>query len=221
MGGAPVNYVAALIPTEESVELHYRLAQTMKVINLFDESLAEKEIDKAIAIGEKMGETEKLKRIYFESIRSLSSDGFSGCDSATLRLCEKYLALDASNPKAYAWLAVARLNHQNDLPGAIEAFKTSLTLEPRNNLVVRALLPILFENEDYDGVMKLLENEDESITSRRVRACLDEVGYYGCVTYQDYIMLSAKYTNKTDLLCKLYEREIARPLSKAPRPDDN
>jgi tetratricopeptide (TPR) repeat protein len=182
--------------------MHCRIAKTMAFVGRYGE-LAEGEWNKAIELAETSGEKEKLQELYYQFALSLSNIRLMDCQPVVLQLAEKYLSMDSSNYKMHACLGVARLD-LDDSQGAIESLTTALALEPRDQLVARALFHTFRIENDFEGIMKLLENDDDMITSGRVRAFLEEERMQGILFF------AARETGKMDFLTKCYETEISR-----------
>jgi tetratricopeptide (TPR) repeat protein len=167
-------------------------------------TIAELEWNKAIQLAETNGEEERLKELHYQFVLSLTDIRQMQCEPMVLQLAEKYLAMDSSNYKMHACLGLARLKHLDDRIGAIEGFRNALTLEPRDHLVLKALLETLWDESDLESIMGLFENEDAEIMSGRIRACID-TDYF-----QDVLFLAARESGKMEVLVESYEIEIAR-----------
>lgn len=168
-------------------------------------AIAEIEWNKAIELAETAGEEDRLKELYYEFILSLTDIRLMQCEPAALQLAEKYLALDSSNYKMQACLALAHFTHLDDGKGAIEGFRTSLSLEPQDHSVLKALLHVFWSEDNLEGIMEMFNNKDTEITSGRIRACIDS-DYF-----QNILFLAARETGKIEYLVECYETEIARP----------
>jgi tetratricopeptide (TPR) repeat protein len=184
------------------VDVHCRIAKTMAFKHRA--TIAELEWNKAIQLAETNGEEERLKELYYQFVLSLTNIRVMQCEPMVLQLAEKHLAMDSSNYKMHACLGLARLKHLDDRTGAIEGFRTALTLEPRDHSVLKALLRALRDEGDFESIMGLFENEDAEIMSSRIRACIDS-DYF-----QDVLFLAARESGKMEALVESYENEISR-----------
>ncbi|KAH7087293.1 hypothetical protein FB567DRAFT_591977 [Paraphoma chrysanthemicola] len=195
------NFLADLIQAHRTVDMHCCIAKTMAYGG---RSTAMLEWNKAIQLAESNGEEERLKELYYQCVLSLTEMRLMECEPTVLQLADKFLAMDSSNYKMHACLGLARLEHLNDRLRAIEGFRTALALEPRDHLVLKALIDTLKMEDDYKGIMGLFENQDPEIISGRIRACIDHD------SFQEVLFLAARESGKVQGLVESYENEIAR-----------
>jgi tetratricopeptide (TPR) repeat protein len=189
-----------MVRVEWTVETHCRMARTMSYSRFKKEASAE--YQRAIELAQSVGSEEKLKAIYLEYAVSLTNMNTLGCDPNVLQPVEAYIALDQSNYKIYACLGVARLKLE-DRKGAIEAFAKALSLNTRDNLVVKALMSALWEEGNHAGMMALLESHDLATTGFWIRGQLD------LAWLQEAMFHAAREVGKLAVLIAIYEHEIA------------
>lgn len=188
--------------------MHCHIAKTAAFIG--KGNIAKREWNKAIELADTTGENERLKDLYHQFVQSLTDIRLMQCEPVVLQLAEKYLALDSSNARMQACLALARLQHLGDNKGAIEGFRTALSLEPRDHSILKALIHVLWRERNLKGILELFENEDSDTTSSRIRACIDND------FIQDILFLVARDIGEMEYLVKCYESEISRPWAEPP-----
>ncbi|KAH7074344.1 hypothetical protein BKA63DRAFT_312072 [Paraphoma chrysanthemicola] len=203
------NCLADIIRAHRTVDVHRRIAKTMSYTRR-GKKIAEIEWGKAIQLAETNGEEEGLKELYHQFVLSLTDIRVMHCEPSVLQLAEKCLAMDPSSYKMHACLGLARLKYLNDKTEAIEGFRTALVLEPRDHSVLKALIVTLREEDDFDSIMELFENEKAEIMSGRIRGCID-ADYI-----QDVLFLAARESGKMETLLESYENEIARRWTEPP-----
>jgi tetratricopeptide (TPR) repeat protein len=198
--GDPYIFLADVIQVERSIEIHCHIARTMSYRH-FNLVGANREYQKAIEMAQKIGSEEKLKDIYLEYALSLTDVRLRKGDPKALQAVESYIALDKSNYKMYACLGVARLQLQ-DRKGAIEAFREALSLNNRDNLVVRALVSSLRSAADFEGMIELFDNYDLDTTTFWIRGQLEYE------SFQEAMFYAARKTDKVELLIKRYKHAM-------------
>jgi hypothetical protein len=215
VNGDPFNFLARIIQQEDTIESHCLIAKTMTGQPWWEpDTLVSDEFQKAIALAEKKEDIEKLKEVYFLCVSSLTMLEYADCEQGEVALlyAEKYLALDPNDWEMQARLGVIRWCHKHDIPSAIEAFRISISLEPKVHMVFRLLIDALFEVRDYDEIMQLFQSEDRHLTIRRLRSVI------GKSSIQRHLFLAARNSGKEDFIISLYEQAIAKPWSEI---DDN
>jgi tetratricopeptide (TPR) repeat protein len=202
------NALANIIESERSVDVHCRIAKTAAFDG--EGKIAEIEWNKAIELAEVTGKEDRLQDLYYQFIQSLTDIRLLWCEPVVLQLAKKYLALDSSDARMHACLALARFRHLGDNNGAIDEYRTALSLEPRDNSILIALISVLWDQRDMKGILELFENRDSDITSYRIRACMDRDSYH------DLLALAARDLGKIEYLVKCYETAISRPWTEPP-----
>lgn len=165
---------------------------------------ANEEYAKAIEAAQNMGLDEEVQALRRENVLSLSDLGSLECHRSVHPQVEEYISSGGSSYKMYACLGIICLWYRLDLPAAKEAFEKAIALESRDIDLVYALILALWEAKDFEGILELFNGDNDDITNFRIRGVLQ------CGIMQERIFYSARKVNKTNLLIKCYEREMAR-----------
>ena len=82
-------------------------------------------------------------------------------DPETLKTISRGVFGTGSEKSAY--LGHPQLQCNDDVQGPIASFMTALSLEPTHYAVVLDFINVFNDTGDYDGILKLFENNDDDV----------------------------------------------------------
>lgn len=205
LGTDPYNFLANVLSQQRTIDTHLVIAESASYIG--NNEVAAVAYREAIEMARTQGSTQVLKEIYLQQIKAYVDVRLMDSSSEAVEAIENYLAIDPTpNAEVLASQGVVKYN-SGDSEGAIQAFQKSLELDRFAAHVGTNLLSILFNNDDFVGMMKLLEYHTPATTGTWLGGSGDT----------EYILRSilhaARATNKLDVLVAIFEHVIQNPES--------
>jgi len=171
---------------------------------------AQRAYDKALMLCRQLGDTGRLKDIYWEASLVMSQVREMKCDAEIIPFIEQYLAQGGTSYQVQTCWGVAQLVSLQNLDGAIETFQKAVSMKPTDNLVAKVFMSALNSHGKQDEMLKLLLDCDDDIAGYRIRAILGSKDFLHSREWKTEILDAVFRAKKLEAVAGLFEREIKR-----------